>query len=934
MWQLELLSRVIPAFGALAKEFTESEHEDVRLRRDAHECYADIVTIGLALRMSCGEWASGFSDEDVNKLLAALETRIPTKRSFPIIFSTALAQKPVVAERDQRMQFHQLNALASAIESIGWDGFDECADILCQPRETRLRYLGLIGHGVNLFHKSERRDPDKRDKFLKRVRRAAKHLLEVYCKDHGDLGAGEFSLSQHPSHGMKGFADRVYHVLERHWRCNCAQRAARPGRAREARLSLTRHRQLAPKTPAHLSPMRGHIPAKFEVLLPVCKEEVEWKVTNVEVKSGVSQKVATNSRMPVDGDVCRYLKESDETLQVDFLVENETFWHLKPKLLEGINHYASMEPLRQLLGDGIAVSHISNCRPRDQLLLCYILASSILYLYPSSWFQTEWSSSMVYFIRGTNRSTSPILTLPYVSVELKQTQSTPKDPPHHMQYHSHPAILALGIIFLEIITGTRFKRTLEKTSWQQCNRDNHQAVQLLNELEAQDRRNSTKRLSSALSKAIRACLKLEPPPNFPSNQLADEGPIRHYILSCIVGPLAHELQTGYKVRLEDLHNLLSPEKAMQDPADIGDLKGISRRSTAVDKAADVDGNNLPTHTHVRFTTDTEQAFASCREACSYRNREEPIDEKKMNAATAWFKWHTDACVRIAKLRNPTICNAQRVKVAILDSGIQLSQMNKDIYNFEPSIQYRSWVGQDTEWRDSVGHGTHLATLIRKIAPDAIVHVGRVFEKRPSKNSIDSIAQAIRYAVDEWQVDIIVMSFGFGEEHEQLYKAIQYAASKDVLMFAAASNDGKNRPGGIAWPASDPNVICVHSGDGDGTASTFTPDPQDSRRIMVLGECVKSAWTERLPPAGGHKLMSGTSCAAPIAAGVAALVLDYSRGFLSPAEWNRLRRIGSMRRVFESMTDRPGGGYWWIKHWKWFDSKSSEGWIEGEIRRII
>jgi hypothetical protein len=189
-------------------------------------------------------------------------------------------------------------------------------------------------------------------------------------------------------------------------------------------------------------------------------------------------------------------------------------------------------------------------------------------------------------------------------------------------------------------------------------------------------------------------------------------------------------------------------------------------------------------------------------------------------------------------------------------------------------------------------------------------------------------------VDEWRVDIIVMSFGFGEEHEELYSAIQYAATKEVLMFAAASNDGKNRPDGVAWPASNVNVICVHSADGHGNPSAFTPAAQDSKRIMVLGECVKSAWPEHLQSANGHKLMSGTSCAAAIAAGIAALVLDYARGFLTPEEWTKLHRIGCMRKVFMSMADRTDSGYDRIKHWNWFHPDVTEGWIQGEIKKII
>ena len=190
-------------------------------------------------------------------------------------------------------------------------------------------------------------------------------------------------------------------------------------------------------------------------------------------------------------------------------------------------------------------------------------------------------------------------------------------------------------------------------------------------------------------------------------------------------------------------------------------------------------------------------------------------------------------------------------------------------------------------------------------------------------------------MDDWEVDIIVMCFGFGDEHPQLHRSIQYAASKEVLMFAAASNDGKNRPDGVAWPARDINVICVHSGDGNGTPSTFTPDAQDSMRIMVLGECVHSAWSCSLKNDSGHKLMSGTSCAAPIAAGIAALILDYARGFLNQQEWEKLRRVGSMRRVFESMKDPwSRSEYWWIKHWKWFEPRRTAGWIEGEIRAIL
>jgi hypothetical protein len=181
----------------------------------------------------------------------------------------------------------------------------------------------------------------------------------------------------------------------------------------------------------------------------------------------------------------------------------------------------------------------------------------------------------------------------------------------------------------------------------------------------------------------------------------------------------------------------------------------------------------------------------------------------------------------------------------------------------------------------------------------------------------------------------VLCFGFGEEHEEIYSAIRHAASQGVLTFAAASNDGKNRPDGIAWPARNSDVICVHSGDGYGNPSAFTPAPSDNMRIMVLGECVTSAWPPHLESDDGQQMMSGTSCATPIAAGIAALILEYALGFLKPDEWRKLCRTDSMRRVLLAMGDRPeGSGYSWIRPWAWFEPNCDEAWVQREIKRAM
>lgn len=194
-------------------------------------------------------------------------------------------------------------------------------------------------------------------------------------------------------------------------------------------------------------------------------------------------------------------------------------------------------------------------------------------------------------------------------------------------------------------------------------------------------------------------------------------------------------------------------------------------------------------------------------------------------------------------------------------------------------------------------------------------------------------QAIQYATDTWKVDIIVMSFGFEEEQQSIRDAIEHAAREGVLIFAAASNDGHNNAYGAAWPARAKEVICVHSGTVYGRPSEYTPGPRDGQRIMVLGEYVKSAWPEQIPDtSGGYKYMSGTSCAAPIAAGIAATVLYYSRSFLEPADWKKVHRTDCMRRIFERMKDNSEN-YWWILPWKLF-SEDEELWIRTEIKRAL
>lgn len=187
------------------------------------------------------------------------------------------------ADNAESEKFPNLYKLAKSLQSYGLGGYYECYRLQSQSTELQNQYLRLLGHSVPLFHKQEKKSIAERAKFLKRLTRAKDHLLNVYFQLPLGVDAEELDLSRHPSCGMRSLANKTYGLLERHWKCHCIQQASRSSGLREARLSLIIHRRLASEVAAQGITAYSCPQAKFEILLPVCQDNAEWKVTNVEV---------------------------------------------------------------------------------------------------------------------------------------------------------------------------------------------------------------------------------------------------------------------------------------------------------------------------------------------------------------------------------------------------------------------------------------------------------------------------------------------------------------------------------------------------------------------------------------------------------------------------------------------------------------------------
>lgn len=181
---------------------------------------------------------------------------------------------------------------------------------------------------------------------------------------------------------------------------------------------------------------------------------------------------------------------------------------------------------------------------------------------------------------------------------------------------------------------------------------------------------------------------------------------------------------------------------------------------------------------------------------------------------------------------------------------------------------------------------------------------------------------------EQGTDIISLSLGFKtvdkEIEEALRKAINPAIRSDGarprLVFAAAGNWGYNRP--PAFPALMKGVICVHATSGNGYNGPINPRGQSRLNFPIgtLGLTVESLWQKK------RVWLRGTSYSTPIAAAIAANLLDLARR--RSGNSSGLENYRGMKAVMSLMcTENNTSSYQYMAPWlayeKDVDSTSRE-----------
>ena len=205
-----------------------------------------------------------------------------------------------------------------------------------------------------------------------------------------------------------------------------------------------------------------------------------------------------------------------------------------------------------------------------------------------------------------------------------------------------------------------------------------------------------------------------------------------------------------------------------------------------------------------------------------------------------------------------------ITIAVLDTGVEAGH---------PALAGRLLAGYnvlspasvpadaaDGKLNNVVGHGTMVAGVLARIAPDAKILPVRVLDG-DGVGSTAGVLEGLRWAISHG-ASVVNLSLGSQTPSRFLKDAIDVAKQKGVVVVAAAGNSGVEK---VDYPAVESSVLCVTALDATRRRASFA-NYGSAVDLSAPGTGIRSSFG----PAS-YASWSGTSFAAPFAAGAAALL---------------------------------------------------------------
>lgn len=237
-----------------------------------------------------------------------------------------------------------------------------------------------------------------------------------------------------------------------------------------------------------------------------------------------------------------------------------------------------------------------------------------------------------------------------------------------------------------------------------------------------------------------------------------------------------------------------------------------------------------------------------------------------------------------------------VTIAIIDTGVDLNHpelrshfwtntkeipgngIDDDQNGFIDDVNGWNFVSKNNVVQDRHGHGTHIAGIIKSMAPNAKLMILKYMDPEYARvDGLRTTIQAIQYAV-KMKVDIINYSAGGTIPNPREENALRLAQQAGILVVAAAGNEGTNSDQHGFYPADYdlPNILSVTATDTKRKMLSTSNFGTKSVDIAAPGSDILSTL-----PGGRFGRMTGTSQATAFASAAAAQLISSNPQFKNP-----------------------------------------------------